>query len=80
MESEEIYRLAKPKKSGLLSLLCSRLPVIILLLLLEILASVSFYGGLYRQFPWFSWGLSLFTLAMILYLFDSRMDASAKLT
>ena len=41
---------------------------------------MSFYGGLYRQFPWFSWVLSLFTLAMIVYLFDSRMDASAKLT
>lgn len=75
-----IYRLAKPKKKGLLHLVFSRFFVIVLLLLLQVVLFVGFYRWLYGYFRWFSVILWLFTLVMVIYLFNMRMDFSAKLT
>ena len=51
---EEVYRLAPPRKKGLLSLVFSRFTVIVLLLILQILLYVFVYGWLDRVVPFFS--------------------------
>lgn len=76
----DIYRLAKPRKKGLLSLVFSRFFIIALLIVLQVLMYISFYGWLKTWLPFFSGFMVVFTAAGIVYLFCSGMDASAKLT
>ena len=76
----EIYRLAKPPKKGLLHLVFSRLALIVLLLLLQVAIYIAFYGWLDSWIPFFSAFLIVFTIVMVIYLFNSGMDFSAKLT
>lgn len=52
MHSEEIFRLAKPKKKGILPLIFSRFLIIVLLLVLQVLLMVSFYGWLGEYIPY----------------------------
>ncbi|MBQ6621878.1 MAG: cardiolipin synthase [Mogibacterium sp.] len=80
MSDNTIYRLAKPQKKGLLRLVFSRFLIIALLLLLQVVMVVSFYLWLNQYFSWFSAVQSTFTLVMVIYLFNNRMDTSAKLT
>ena len=80
VQNDTAFRLAKPKKKGLLPLIFSRFLVIALLLALQIVASMTFYIWLDSYLPWFSAARVLFTLAMIVYLFNSGMDPTAKLT
>lgn len=79
-EDETIFRLAKPKKKGLLPLLFSRFMLIVLLLVLQIALIVGIYGWLNQYIAYFSWIMAVFTLLMIVYLFNCEMDATAKLT
>ena len=76
----DIYRRAEPRKKGLIHLLFSRFFVIVLLLLFQLLLVVSFYGWLKSLIPFFSAITAAFTLAGIIYLFNSGMDSAAKLT
>nr|AHF24347.1 phosphatidylserine/phosphatidylglycerophosphate/cardiolipin synthases and related enzymes [uncultured bacterium Contig575] len=76
----DIYRLAKPRKKGLLSLVFSRFFVIALLIVLQVLMYIFFYGWLSTWLPYFSVFITLFTVAGVVYLFNSSMDSSAKLT
>ncbi|MCR5135716.1 MAG: cardiolipin synthase [Oscillospiraceae bacterium] len=81
MEQERrIVRLAKPVKKGLLRLIFSRVPVIALLLALQVLILLTVYSWLSRYLPHFAAGQAFFTAIMIVYLFNNRMDSSAKLT
>lgn len=80
MTNEEIFRLAKPKKKGLLPLIFSRFLIIVLLLVLQVLLMVGFYGWLGEYIPYLTVVLRMFTLAMVLYLFNNSMDSTAKLT
>lgn len=80
MHSEEIFRLAKPKKKGILPLIFSRFLIIVLLLVLQVLLMVSFYGWLGEYIPYLTVVLRMFTLAMVFYLFNNTMDSTAKLT
>ena len=76
----DIYRLAKPRKKGLIHLLFSRFFVIVLLLIVQILLVISFYGWLRDLLPYFSAMIVVFTIGGVVYLFNSGMDSSAKLT
>ena len=76
----DIYRLAAPKKKGLMHLLFSRLAVIALLILLQVLLYVFFYFWLSSWLPFFSVLMVIFTVVMIIYLFNCSMDSSAKLS
>ncbi len=76
----DIYRLAKPRKKGLIHLLFSRFFVIVLLLIVQILLVVSFYGWLSNLLPVFSVMLTVLTVGSVIYLFNSGMDSAAKLT
>ena len=80
MTKETAFRLAKPKKKGLLPLLFSRFFIIALLLVWQVLLIVGFYGWLNDYFTYFSAFIGLFSLAMVIYLFNNRMDSTAKLT
>ena len=76
----DIYRLAKPRQKGLLSLLFSRFFVIALLLLAQVFLAFSFYTWLRDLLPFFSVIATLFTIGGVVYLFNCDMDSSAKLT
>lgn len=80
MDKETIFRLAKPKKKGILPILFSRFLLIVLLLIVQVALIVGVYGWLYEYVSFFSAFLGVFTLLMILYLFNCEMDATAKLT
>ena len=77
---DEIYRLAEPRKKGLLHLIFSRFFVIALLIALQLGMYASFYGLLNSLLPVFSVLKMIFTVAIIIYMFNSSMDFSAKLT
>ena len=81
MYSEErVVSLAKPLKKGIARILFSRIFLIAVLLVIQI-------GILVTAYIWFADKVHIllyiqwiFTFAMIIYLFNSRMDSSAKLT
>ena len=76
----DIYRLAKPRKKGLIHLVFSRFFLIVLLLLVQLLLFFSFYAWLSNLFPVFSVLTVVFTICGVIYLFNCDMDSSAKLT
>ena len=73
-------RLAKPKKKGLIHILFSRVLIIALLILLQVVIFIGIYLFLADSVPFFTAFVVLFTFAMIFYVFNSEMDSSAKLT
>ncbi|MBR6839741.1 MAG: cardiolipin synthase [Oscillospiraceae bacterium] len=77
---ENVVRLAKPVKKGLLRLVFSRFGLIALLLILQIAILISAYGYFTKALPVLVVLMRLFSLAMVIYLFNCSMDPSAKLT
>jgi len=77
---EKVFRLAKPVKRGLLHLVFSRFLLILALLVLQVLLMVAFFRWLEDYLSYLTALQTLFTLGMIVYLFNSGMDSSAKLT
>ena len=76
MEHEEnIVRLAKPKKKGLLALVFSRLFLIALLMAMQLLLNISLFAWLRQYLPHYAAVQIVFTFLMTLYLFNSRMDS-----
>ena len=80
MGDPEILCLSKTKKKGFLRIIFSRLLVIVVLILMQIALWVSIYGWFDEYLPYFSVIISLFTLVMFVYLLNTSMDASAKIT
>ena len=80
MEKEKILRLAKPVKKGILHLVFSRFLLILLLLVLQVGVLVVLYGWLEEYIPHFTVAMGIFTICMVIYLFNSPMDAAGKLT
>ena len=78
--ANDVFRLAEPRKKGLLSLIFSRFFLIVLLLAAQILLTISLYSWLKDLFPYFSVFTFFFTLFGIIYLFNSGMDSAARLT
>ena len=77
---ENVVRLAKPVKKGILKLVFSRFIIIALLLVVQV-------GILVMAYLWFADKIQIllylqwiFAFVMIIYLFNSGMDSSAKLT
>ncbi|MBR2664494.1 MAG: cardiolipin synthase [Clostridia bacterium] len=77
---DDVYRLAKPRKKGLLHLVFSRFGIIALLIILQILIYVSFYGWVKSWLPVFPVLMTLFVAGGVVYLFNCGMDSSARLT
>ena len=81
MENEErVIRLAKPVRKGVLRLIFSRFFVIALLLVLQIAILVAAYGYFSEKLPILINLLRVFSIGMVVYLFNCDMDFSAKLT
>ena len=80
MEQNKIFRLAKPKWRGIWGLIFSRFLIIALLILLQILLYLTFFRWLRQYLPHYAVIQILFAFVMVLYLFNNRMDMSAKLT
>ena len=79
-ESTEIFRLTKPRRKGIAALVFSRFLIFFILLLVQAGIVISFYIWLNDYFPHFYIILLLFTFGMVIYLFSSSIDATAKLT
>ena len=79
-QSEDIIRLIPKQRKGILRLLFSRIGIMVLLILMQlgllIFMVYSFNGYSYI----FSTLRIIFTVIMVLYLFNCGMDSSAKLT
>ncbi|MBQ2455016.1 MAG: cardiolipin synthase [Firmicutes bacterium] len=79
-DRETLLRLAKPMKRGLLRLVFSRFFLIVLFIVFEVLLVLSFYDWLQEYLNYLSAFQALFTVVMVVYLFNSSMDSSARLT
>ena len=77
---EDVVRLAKPRKKGLLRLIFSRFFLFAGLLVLQVLLVISFNLWLNDLLPYYSAVLVVLTVIGVIYLFSSDMDSSAKLT
>ena len=77
---ERVVSLAKPVKKGLGKLLFSRFFIIALLLILQVALMVLVYVYFTEKLPILLHVQWIFTFVMILFLFNSGMDSSAKLT
>ena len=80
MKVSDIYRLAKPRKKGLIHLVFSRFFVILLLLVAQLAVVVRFYDWLIEMAPVFSVLFMGLIAGEVIYLFNSGMDPAAKLT
>ena len=80
MGDTEILTLNKRKKTGLLRIIFSRMLVIMILILLQVAMLVTVFGWFREYLPHFTVVTELFSLVMVLYLFNAPMDASAKIT
>ena len=76
----DIFHLARPKRKGLLPLLFSRFFVIALLIVVQLAIPLVFYGWMREYLPYFNILQGIFTLCMVVYLFNCGMDSSARLT
>ena len=77
---EAVTRLAKPKRKGILGLIFSRFFIIVLLILLELAVLILPIILLQDWLHHYIIALLGFTLIVMLYLFNSKMDSTAKLT
>ena len=81
MDSEErIVSLAKPVKKGLLRLIFSRFFVFGILIVLQVGLLVMVYLQFREELPVLLNLQWIFSFVMIIFLFNSSMDSSAKLT
>ncbi len=80
MENSEVLRLIPKMRKGLLRVVFSRVGFVALLIFIEIGLLVSVYSWFMEYFQWLALVQLVFSIGMIFYLFNSAMDASAKLT
>lgn len=79
-ESNQGLTLLRRGQRGVLHLIFSRLGLILLLLVFHVLLMFAAFRWFSRFLPQIYGGTVLFTAGMVLYLLNSRMDASAKIT
>ncbi len=79
-KEEKVVRLAKPVRKGLLRLVFSRFLIFFLLMLFQLGIFFFLFEWMNVVVPYFASLQILLTVMIIIYLFNSRMDPSAKLT
>ena len=80
MGSEAGIRLSKHSKLGILRIFFSRFILIFLFLVVQVFLYITLFGWLEKFIPYYTVFEIIFAYAMVIYLFNNRMDASAKLT
>lgn len=78
--NEEVLTLIPKKKKGILRIFFSRVGVMVLLIIFQLLIFLTIYHWFYEYFRWFAIAQQIFSLGMIVYLFNCDMDNSGKLT
>ncbi len=73
-------RLLKKGQNGVLKMIFSRMGIVLLLLALNILLLFAAFGWFREFLPHFFGGTALFTVCMVIFLINSRMDPTAKIT
>jgi len=77
---EEIINLIPKRKKNIWHLIFSRLLIFVILIILQINVFLMIYNWFSEYIPNFKIIQGVFTVTMILYLFNCSMDSSAKLT
>ncbi len=77
---EKIIHLIPKKKKGFLRLIFSSLFIIGVLVLFQLFMLMSIYAWFYEYFPYFTALQTLFSVIMVIYLFNCEMDSTGKLT
>ncbi|MDE6091866.1 MAG: cardiolipin synthase, partial [Ruminococcus sp.] len=77
---EKIIHLIPKKKKGFVRLIFSRLFIIGVLVLFQLFMLLSIYAWFYEYFPYFTALQTLFSVIMVIYLFNCEMDSTGKLT
>lgn len=81
MEEENIgIRLLKKGRQGIYRGIFSRIGIILILFLLQILVMIGMYSKFQKFLPHITGINMIFTVVMVIYLFNSKMDASVKMT
>ncbi|MDE5860886.1 MAG: cardiolipin synthase, partial [Ruminococcus sp.] len=80
MEDEKIIKLLPKRKKGLLKIVFSRTLIIGLLIAFQVFMIVAIYVWFMEFFPPLVFLQGIFSVGMIIYLFNSDMDSSGKLT
>ncbi len=73
-------RLLKKGQKGVFKLIFSRMSIILLLLILNVGLLFAAFAWFEEFLPHFYGGTAIFTVGMVLYLINSRMDPTAKIT
>ena len=79
-EQENVLRLVKKSRKGLLRVVFSRFGLMALLLILELVLLWMMWRWFNNDFEWFAAVQGVFTVLMFFHLFNSDMDATGKLT
>ena len=72
--------LLKKGQSGIFRLVFSRMSIVLILLLLNIAILLAVFGWFEELLPLFYGASTVLVVAMVIYLINSRMDASVKIT
>ena len=78
--SGRVVRLTKPRLKGLLRVIFSRIMFIILMIALQITILVMLYLKFSEYVANINVFMSIFSILMVIYLYNSNMDSSSKLT
>ena len=79
-EQENVLRLVKKSRKGVLRVVFSRFGLMALLLILELVLLWMMWRWFNNDFEWFAAVQGIFTVLMFFHLFNSDMDATGKLT
>ena len=79
-EQENVLRLVKKSRKGVLRVVFSRFGLMALLLILELVLLWMMWRWFNNDFEWFAAVQGVFTVLMFFHLFNSDMDATGKLT
>lgn len=77
---EDIVKLIKKRRKGILNLIFSRLCFFILLIAFQLMLFGSLYTFMTEKIPYFLTFQTFFSFVMVFYLFRCDMDSTAKLT
>ncbi len=80
MDNNEVLGLLPKSRKNLLRIIFSRLGLVVITIIAEIVLLVGAYLWAFSYFKWLALVQLVFTIAMVLYLFNCSMDSSAKLT
>ncbi|MBE6026949.1 MAG: cardiolipin synthase, partial [Clostridiales bacterium] len=80
MDNNEVLGLLPKSRKNLLRIIFSRLGLVVITIIAELVLLVGAYLWAFSYFKWLVLVQFVFTIIMILYLFNCSMDASAKLT